>query len=163
MVVVISVDQMRPDYLVRFRPLFTAGLKTLIDKGAVFSNARYLHANCETGPGHSVLLSGRNALHSGIIANGWFDEGLGRAVNVVDDPAAQPVGGEGRGASPAHFVGFTLGDILKKVSPDSKVVGVSLKDRAATLMAGPAAASVRRGACRDRRADCPRRNPGARS
>ena len=55
LVVVLSVDQMRYDYLGRYKPLFTGGLKTLIDRGAVFSNARYRHANCETGPGHSVI------------------------------------------------------------------------------------------------------------
>lgn len=137
LVVVVSVDQMRYDYLVRFKPLFTGGLKTLIDRGAVFANARYRHANCETGPGHSVILSGRNAWQSGIIANSWFDLELGRAVNVVDDPTVHPVGGEGRGASPANFIGFTLGDMLKKARPEAKVVGVSMKDRAAILMAGP--------------------------
>ena len=137
LVLVVSVDQMRYDYLVRFKPLFTGGLKTLIDRGAVFSNARYRHANCETGPGHSVILSGRNAWQSGIVANSWFDSSLGRPVNVVDDPTVRPVGGEGRGASPANFIGFTVGDMLKKALPDAKVIGVSMKDRAAILMAGP--------------------------
>lgn len=137
LLVVVSVDQMRYDYLVRFKPLFTGGLKTLIERGAVFSNARYRHANCETGPGHSVILSGRNAWQSGIVANTWFDSALGQLVNVVDDPTVRAVGGEGRGASPANFVGFTLGDMLKKAWPAAKVVGVSLKDRAAILMAGP--------------------------
>ncbi len=139
LVVVISIDQMRPDYLERFKPLLKSGLKTLSERGAVFSNARYRHANCETGPGHSVILSGRNGYESGIIANGWFDAPLGRAVNVVDDPTVVPIGGTGRGASPAHFIGFTLGDFLKKADPRAKVVGVALKDRAATLMAGPRA------------------------
>jgi len=139
LVVVVSVDQMRYDYLVRFKPLFTGGFKTLIDRGAVFSNARYRHANCETGPGHSVILSGRNAWQSGIIANSWFDPETGKAMYVVDDPAVRPLDGEGKGSSPANFVGFTLGDMLKKASPEAKVVGVSLKDRAAILMAGPRA------------------------
>lgn len=139
LVVVISVDQMSYDYLGRFRPLFTGGLKTLVERGAVFSNARYRHANCETGPGHSVILSGRNGLHSGIVANAWYDESLGRAVNVVDDASVSPVGGAGRAASPANFIGFTLGDVLKKSQPGARVVGVSLKDRAAILMAGPRA------------------------
>ena len=136
LVVVIAIDQMRFDYLERFRHLFKGGLRTLLERGASFTNARYRHANCETGPGHSVMLSGRNGWHSGIIANGWFDAALGRSVNVVDDGAMQPIGGAGRGASPAHFSGFTLGDMLKKVSPEAKVVGVALKDRAAVLMAG---------------------------
>lgn len=137
LVVAISVDQMRYDYLVRFRPLFTGGLKALVEQGAVFANARYRHANCETGPGHSVILSGRNGLHSGIIANAWYDESTARTVNVVDDPSVSPVGGAGRAASPANFIGFTIGDVLKKSQPGAKVVGVSLKDRAAILMAGP--------------------------
>lgn len=139
LVVVVSVDQMRADYLTRFGSLYKAGLKELNETGAVFTNARYRHANCETGPGHSVIVSGRNAHHSGIIANAWYDTALGRAVNVVDDPAVVPVGGSGRGASPANFIGFTLGDMLKKAAPSAKVVGVALKDRAATLMAGPRA------------------------
>lgn len=139
LIVAISVDQMRYDYLVRFRPLFTGGLKTLIEKGAVFSNARYRHANCETGPGHSVILSGRNAWHSGIVANSWYDDALGRVVNVVEDPSVNTVGGAGRAASPANFVGFTIGDMIKEMHPEAKVVGVSLKDRAAILMAGPRA------------------------
>jgi predicted AlkP superfamily pyrophosphatase or phosphodiesterase len=137
LIVAISVDQMRYDYLERFRPLFTGGLKTLIEKGAVFSNARYRHANCETGPGHSVILSGRNALHSGIVANAWYDGALRRVVNVVDDPTVRPIGGPGRGASPANFIGFTFGDVLKKTYPEARSVGVSLKDRSAILMAGP--------------------------
>ena len=136
LVLVLSIDQMRYDYLVRFAALFKGGLKTLLGEGAVFTNARYRHACTETGPGHSVILSGRSPNHSGIVANRWYDALSRTSVNVVDDPVQAPVGGEGRGASPTNFIGFTLGDVLKKVSPASRVVGVSLKDRAAILMAG---------------------------
>ncbi|MFI5182907.1 MAG: alkaline phosphatase family protein [Vicinamibacteria bacterium] len=136
LVLVLSIDQMRYDYLVRFAPLFKGGLKALLDQGAIFTNARYRHACTETGPGHSVILSGRSPSHSGIVANSWYDPVSKARVNVVDDPVQAPVGGEGRGASPANFLGFTLGDVLKKTSPTSRVVGVSLKDRAAILMAG---------------------------
>ncbi len=139
LVVVVSVDQMRADYLTRFAALYKAGLKELNETGAIFTEARFRHANCETGPGHSVILSGRNAHHSGIVANAWYDAALGRAVNVVDDPTVLPVGGSGRGASPVNFIGFTLGDMLKKANPAAKVVGVALKDRAAIMMAGPRA------------------------
>ena len=136
LILALSVDQMRYDYLVRFKPLFTGGFKTLLDRGAVFSNARFRHANCETGPGHSVMMSGRNAFRSGIVANNWYDESMGRVVNVVEDPVVSPLGGPGRGASPAHFIGFTIGDMMKKVWPESRVAGISMKDRAAILMAG---------------------------
>jgi len=136
LVLFVSVDQMRFDYLTRFGPLFTDGFKTLLERGAVFSNARYRHSNTETGPGHAALLSGRHARDNGIVANAWYDSLLKREVNVVEDIAQSPVGGLGRGASPANFIGVTIGDLLKKVSPESKVVGVALKDRAAILMPG---------------------------
>jgi predicted AlkP superfamily pyrophosphatase or phosphodiesterase len=136
LVLALSVDQMRFDYLTRFAPLFKGGLKTLTEKGAVFTNARYRHACTETGPGHSVILSGRSPRHSGIVGNDWYDAASGKNMNVVDDPVHVAVGGRGRGASPRNFIGFTLGDVLKKLSPRSRVVGVAGKDRSAILMAG---------------------------
>jgi hypothetical protein len=57
-------------------------------------------------------------------------------VNVVDDAAQSPVGGGARAASPANFLGFTIGDVLKRASPASRVVSLSFKDRAAVLMGG---------------------------
>lgn len=136
LILVLSIDQMRADYLTRFDDLFEGGFRTLLDRGAVFTNAMYRHASTETGPGHSVILSGRHPSSSGIVGNAWFDPLLGRSVNVIDDPFVGLVGAPGRGASPVNFVGFTLGDALKQASPDSKVVGVSVKDRSAILMAG---------------------------
>jgi predicted AlkP superfamily pyrophosphatase or phosphodiesterase len=127
---------MRADYLERFAPVFQAGFKRLLERGAVFTNARYRHANTETGPGHAILLSGRHARDTGIVANAWWDRLAGAAVNVVDDPAVAPLPGPGRGASPAHLIGETMGDLLKRASRSSRVVGVALKDRAAILMAG---------------------------
>jgi hypothetical protein len=136
LVLVLSIDQMRFDYLTRFGPLFTGGLRTLLERGAVFSNAKYRHSATETGPGHSVILTGRHPSHSGIVANEWYDAYLQRAVNVVEDPVQSPVGGEGRRASPANALSFTVGDVLKSTSPQSHVVGVSFKDRSAILMGG---------------------------
>lgn len=136
LLLVLSVDQMRYDYLLRFGVLFKGGFQRLMATAALFTNARYRHANCETGPGHAVILSGRHGSHSGIIANSWYDQLLQRSVNLVEDPAHSPVGGKGRGASPTNFIGFTLGDVLKLNMPGAKVIGVSLKDRAAILMAG---------------------------
>lgn len=137
LVLVVAVDQMRADYLERFRPLFTGGLKRLAEGGAVFTRAMYRHACTETGPGHSVLLSGRSPRSSGIVGNGWYDRTLRQRVNVVDDPAVRLLGSSrGRTASPAYFDAFTVGDMLKASSPASRVVGVSFKDRAAILPAG---------------------------
>lgn len=136
LLLVLSIDQMRFDYLTRFASLYKGGLRQLLQRGAVFSNAKYRHANTETGPGHSVMLSGRHASSSGIVANTWYDPLLKKSINVVDDPVQLPIGGKGRAASPANFIGFTVGDILKRDSPQSEVVGISMKDRSAILMGG---------------------------
>lgn len=139
LVLFVSVDQMWPEYLDRFAPFYTGGLKRLREEGAVFTNAYYRHSNSETGPGHAVLLSGRHARDHGIIANDWFDRIAGAMVNVVDDPAQRPLPGPGRAASPQSFLATTVGDLLKRASPQSRVVGVAGKDRSAVLMAGRSA------------------------
>ena len=136
LVLVLAIDQMRFDYLTRFAPLYTGGLKTLLERGAVFTNARYRHSATETGPGHSVILSGRHPRHSGIVANDWYDPYQRKFVNVVDDPVQGTLGGPGRSASPANALSFTVGDVLKATRPQSVVVGVSQKDRSAILMGG---------------------------
>jgi predicted AlkP superfamily pyrophosphatase or phosphodiesterase len=136
LILVLSIDQMRFDYLTRFAPLYKGGLKTLLDRGAVFTDSNYRHSATETGPGHSVILTGRHPSHSGIVANDWYDSYQRRFVNVVDDPVQATIGGTGRSASPANAMSFTVGDVLKSKSPQSIVVGVSQKDRSAILMGG---------------------------
>jgi len=136
LVLVLSIDQMRYDYLTRFASLYRGGLKTLLERGAVFSEGNYRHSSTETGPGHSVILGGRHPSHSGIVANEWYDPYLRKFINVVDDPTQSPIGGDGRRASPANAQSFTVGDALKARIPQTHVVGVSLKDRAAILMGG---------------------------
>ena len=73
LILVLAVDQFRYDYLTRFAPLFEGGFRWLLKNGAIFSNANYRHASNETGPGHSVLLTGRHGSHSGVVANEWYD------------------------------------------------------------------------------------------
>ena len=136
LILVVAIDQMRFDFLDRFAPLYKSGLKTLIERGAVFANAKYRHANTETGPGHAVLLTGSDPKHSGIVANDWWDAYLGRVVNVIDDPVQTPLGGAGRPASPSNLQTFTVGDVLKSKNVRSRVVGVGIKDRSAILMGG---------------------------
>ena len=136
LILVLSIDQMRFDYLTRFGDLFKGGFRTLQEQAAVFPNAHFRHAMTATGPGHSVILSGRHPSHSGIVADAWYDPFLKRTINVVEDPVQSPLGGEGRKASPVNFLGFTVGDVLKQKSPESRVVAVAFKDRSAILMAG---------------------------
>ena len=69
LVVFITVDQMRPDYLPRFESQLTGGLGMLYRGGAVFTNGFQDHAITETAPGHSATMSGRFPVHTGIVTN----------------------------------------------------------------------------------------------
>ena len=69
LIVLITIDQMRADYLDKWSSQFTGGLARLTKNGAVFTNAFQDHANSETAPGHSTLLSGREPYRTGIVFN----------------------------------------------------------------------------------------------
>ena len=137
LVIVVALDQFPMEYLTRFQPLFTGGLKRMLDSGAVFANANYSHAQCTTGPGHAVLLSGAYGAMNGIVSNTWFDRKSGVPVYCVEDAQSLLVGATGEGRSPAHLATLTLGDVLQLHTGFlSKVISVSNKDRAAILMGG---------------------------
>ena len=132
LIVVITVDQLRPDYFTRWKSQLTGGLGQLANEGAVFTDGYQDHAVTETAPGHSTILSGLWPAHTGIIRN---SEG-------VQDSLAPLLGTTGPGASPRRFRGTTLVDWLKAVDPTTRVLSVSRKDRGAILPIGRAKEQV---------------------
>lgn len=151
LVVVITVDQFRADYLARFREHFApGGLRRLLEQGVQFVDCRYRHAVTKTAAGHAVVLTGVHANLHGIINNAWIDRDTLRKVNCVDDSGVQILGraedrGAARrpgttaaiGASPRRLLASTVGDELKLTRGGrSKVIGLSSKDRSAILLAG---------------------------
>lgn len=131
-IVVITVDQLRPDYFSRWKPQLTGGLGQLAAEGAFFSEGYQDHAVTETAPGHSTILSGMWPAHNGIIRN---SEG-------VQDTLAPLLGIAGPGASPRRMRGTTLFDWLKAVDPTARALSVSRKDRGAILPIGKAKEQV---------------------
>src|SRR3954469_7323941 len=69
LLVFITVDQMRPDYLTRWPGQLTGGLGRLYQGGAVFTDAYQDHAVTETAPGHASTMSGRFPRSTGIVSN----------------------------------------------------------------------------------------------
>jgi arylsulfatase A-like enzyme len=141
LVVVISVDQMRADYLERFRPFFGKdGFNRFLEKGAVFTEARHRHSYAETSPGHASIGSGLDPRHHGILSNRWFDAAAVGNPLVVSDPFVKwvpaDISGSDTPASPVRLDEASQGDRLKESYPKARVVGVALKDRAAVFMAG---------------------------
>ena len=126
LIVFITIDAMRADYLPRFETQLTGGLGRLYKGGAVFTNAFQDHAITETAPGHSATMSGRFPVHTGIMTN----------IAGVSDTTVSLVDAVGPGASPFRFRGTTLTDWLIAKDPRTRALSVSRKDRAAILPIG---------------------------
>ena len=129
LVVLLTVDQLRPDYLVRWESEFTGGFKRLLDRGAFFTNALHDHATTETAPGHATLGSGRFPRHTNIVRN---------EVGVGDPQSPLIEGGRGGGASPWRFRGTALVDWMRDRDQWTRGLSVSRKDRGAILPMGRA-------------------------
>jgi len=135
--VMLVVDQARPDYLSRFAPYFTGGFRRLLDSGVVFPNAFHDHANTETAVGHAALSTGSYPSRNGIIANEWYERAEKRVLYCCEDSAAVILNHPRlTGRSPKRLLVPAIGDWLKQQSPESKVVSVAIKDRAAILLGG---------------------------
>ncbi|MFZ5786801.1 MAG: alkaline phosphatase family protein, partial [Acidobacteriota bacterium] len=90
LVVMVIVDGLSWRRLEAYRPWYTAGLKTLLDEGAVMTEARYRHLNTETGVGHASLGTGAPPRVHGIVTNLWLEraaDGSMRRVYCTDQPA----------------------------------------------------------------------------
>src|SRR5437667_195415 len=139
-IVAISVDEFSADLFTEYRPLFKAGLHRL-QTGVVFPAGYQSHAATETCPGHSTILTGSRPARTGIIANEWYDQSLGRADKKVycsEDPSLPGSSSTNFTVSAQFLKAQTLGDRLKSAGPGSRVVSVAGKDRAAIMMGGHA-------------------------
>jgi type I phosphodiesterase/nucleotide pyrophosphatase len=181
LVAILAVDQLRADYPDRFRRFFgDRGFNRLSREGRVFKEASYSHAVTMTGPGHAVIGSGIYPDRSGIVENRWYSYELGADINctsgMVREGAPEECAPEGSGekeapgmkrmTSPCNLSGMTLAERVKKRYPKARVVGVSVKDRAAILVPGKkadAAYWVEEKSDRTLSLACSRYYPGCRS
>jgi hypothetical protein len=145
--VLVVFDQLRGDYLQRWDGLFGKdGFRRLMTEGAWFQNCHYPYANTFTAAGHTSLVTGGSPRQHGLIANEWYDRAGGAVTNCVRTDRYGPVPPVGEkkdpknpilGAAPLRVLLPTLGDALKEATGGKgRVVSLSLKDRAAVLMAG---------------------------
>jgi len=138
LIVAISVDQFSADLFNQHRAQMAYGLKRLM-QGAVFAQAYQSHAATETCPGHSTLLTGSHPARTGIVANEWIDQSVERSDKQVycsEDPTRPGTTHTDYQVSTQFLKVPTLGDRLKAQSPQSRVVSVAGKDRAAVMMGG---------------------------
>jgi len=155
LVLQVTIDGLRADLIARYADRFgDGGFRYLLDKGVIFTNAHYRHANTETIVGHATLATGAHPSVHGMTGNVWLDHQSGElAYNIEDrnhpmlptraveqkgdqvDPSQKVARTQGR--SPNALLAPTLGDTLSAYTAGrAKVFGISGKDRSAVAMAG---------------------------
>lgn len=141
LVVLISVDQMRGDYVDRFRHQWSKGLHRLVTEGAWFRQADYPYYNTVTCPGHASISTGTVPAVHGMVLNQWWERNNSRLRACTDDEDVQlitygiPVKGVGNSAK--YLMSNTLADEMRlQGSPAPKVVSISLKARSAIMLGG---------------------------
>jgi len=145
LVVGIVIDQMRWDYVNKFKPFFKSnkGFLHFVNEGATCDNTLIPYVPTVTACGHTCVYTGSVPALHGIAGNNWYDNVKQKSVYCVEDASVQAVGTTNNAAgqmSPVNVWTTTLGDELKLATNfKSKVIGVSLKDRGAIIPAGHAA------------------------
>ena len=138
LVVGIMVDQMRWDYLVRYNDRYgEGGFKRMMEEGYNCNRLLINYIPTVTAVGHTAVYTGTVPAFNGIIANSlYFD---GQWATPVRDWNVQGVGTqrtEGK-ASPHRLLCTTMSDELRLATNfRSKVISVSIKDRASVLPGG---------------------------
>jgi predicted AlkP superfamily pyrophosphatase or phosphodiesterase len=146
LIVGIVVDQMRYDYIFRFWEKYSeGGFKRLVNGGFLLKDANYNYVPTYTAPGHACIYSGTTPSYNVIISNDWFDRKLSKTMYCVSDSTVKSIGtnAETGKMSPKNLLTTTVTDELRLSNNfESKVIGVSLKDRGAILPAGHTANAV---------------------
>jgi predicted AlkP superfamily pyrophosphatase or phosphodiesterase len=139
LMVIVVVDQMRADYLTTFGTRWHSGFRTLLDRGAYFSQAEYPYLTTVTCAGHATIATGTFPRTHGLIMNRWWHRDERRTWECTDDPAAPHIS-YGRpaesGSSAKRLLVPTLADELRAQQPGARVVSLALKPRAAIPLAG---------------------------
>jgi predicted AlkP superfamily pyrophosphatase or phosphodiesterase len=142
LVVLFVIDGLPQRQVLAYRDQLAAdGFARFLDQGAWYTDAHHGHAFTVTAAGHSVMLTGAYPSTTGIIANEWRDAMTGQPEYCTADTHASYIGHATQaldGTSPKNLKVDTVGDVLRRLDPRAKVLGISGKDRGAILPAGHA-------------------------
>lgn len=133
LVVSITIDQLRTDYLETYAPLYSNdGLKRLLTDGKVFINGAYNFTPVDRASAIASLHTGTVPYYNGITAEEWLDKQTLRPQNCVRDQEI--------GYSPQFLGTSTISDELKMATNGvAKVFSFAPTADAAILSAGHAA------------------------
>ena len=135
LVVAITIDQLRSDYLENFAPYYgTNGFRKLLTQGLVYENAAYPFVSPDKASAISTIISGTTPSYHSIIGEQWLDRNSLRPINCTEDPLHPGV------PSPSQLAVSTLGDEMKVSSQGTaKIFAIAPFEDMAILAAGHAA------------------------
>lgn len=140
LIIGIIVDQMRQEYLYKFADRYSeGGFKRMMNEGFMMKNGHYNYIPTYTGPGHASVYTGTTPATHGIIGNTWYVRSLNKSIYCAEDSTVTNVGGTPSNGqiSPRNMLTTTITDELRfATNKRSKVVGLAIKDRGASLPAG---------------------------
>ena len=130
LVVSITIDQLRADYLEAFSPLYaTDGFKKLLQQGLVFYNSNYPFSPIDRASATASVSTGASPYYHSIVGEQWLDR-----------ETLRPVYCTGKEQKPDELSTSTIGDELKVATEGkAKVFSIAPFDDAAILSAGHAA------------------------
>lgn len=140
LVVCITVDQLRGDYLEYFYQTFgEKGFRRLLSQGVVYDNVRFEFRNLDRSTSLATLFTGSNPCFSGITADRIYDLKQEKEVSCLEDP--EYLGNYTTDHySPKKLFSSTIGDELKIASRErSDVYSIAPDPESALLSAGHAA------------------------
>ena len=140
LVVNITIDQLRSDYMEAFSPLYGSyGFKRLLTEGRVYSNASYPFQPIDRASAITAIMTGTTPYYNSIVGERWLDRNTLRPVYCVDDDKTKGIGTQ-KGTSPKNVLTSTIADELKVFSQGKAIVYAIAPTRdAAVLSAGHAA------------------------
>ncbi len=139
LVVTLTIDQLRTDYLEAFSSLYgERGFKRLLREGKVFRQAEMPFDKPDRSSGIATIYTGCSPSTHGIIANRWMDVSTLTPRSCVDDPNFMGYYTE-QNSSPSLLLTSTIADELKIATRNvGKVYAIAPYRDAAILGAGHA-------------------------
>jgi predicted AlkP superfamily pyrophosphatase or phosphodiesterase len=143
LVVGITVEHMRSDYITRFWDTFQeGGFKRLFENGSYSLNARIDIHNIRTSSMLSSIYTGTYPSEHGIVGDKWYKHLTRTTMSAITDDFYLTMGSDSKNGnvSANMLKAYTIGDALKESSNfRSKIYSVALNPIAAALSAGHAA------------------------
>lgn len=133
LVVNITIDQLRTDYIEAFAPLYGPdGFKKLLSEGRIYEAASYDFTPVDRASAVASISTGTTPYYNNIVSSRWLDRSSLRPVYCVAD--------DKQGTSPRLLSTSTIGDELKVATGGSALVyALAFSRDAAVLAAGHAA------------------------